>query len=146
MSKMKRNPEMEESIKIEFLDHVAIRVKDLEMSANWYEKILGLKKYKLKEWGEFPIFMLSNKSGVALFPANQKDNSKNQNSRNVKIDHFAFNVNKQNFDKAIAKYEEMGLDFQIQDHYYFESVYTKDPDGHTVELTTIKVDEKKFYK
>ncbi|MEM7374999.1 MAG: VOC family protein [Bacteroidota bacterium] len=137
---------MEESIDIESLDHVAIRVKDLELSANWYETVLGLKKYKLEKWGEFPIFMLANKSGVALFPANLNDDSLNQNSKNVKIDHFAFCVNKQNFEKAIKKYEALGLQFHIQDHYYFDSIYTKDPDGHTVELTSIKVDEKEFYK
>jgi len=136
---------MEETIKIEFLDHVAIRVKDLELSANWYKRVLGLKKYKLKEWGEFPIFMLSNKTGVALFPANLKDDRINQHSKNIKIDHFAFNVNKENFEKAIRKYEELQLEFQIQDHYYFDSIYTKDPDGHTVELTTIKVNEIEFY-
>lgn len=34
---------MEEKIKIEFSDHVAIRVKDLELSVNWYEKVLELK-------------------------------------------------------------------------------------------------------
>lgn len=137
---------MEESIEIEFLDHVAIRVKDLEASANWYGKVLGLKRYKMKEWGEFPIFMLAHKSGIALFPANLQDEFISQYSKNIKIDHFAFNVNKENFDKAILKYEELGLEFQIQDHYYFDSIYTKDPDGHTVELTTIKVDEKEFYR
>lgn len=135
---------MEEPIKVDFLDHVAIRVKDLELSANWYEKILGLKKHKFKEWGEFPIFMLSNKTGIALFPADLNDDMINQKSKNVKIDHFAFNVNKENFEKAIKYYEELGIEFQLQDHYYFDSIYTKDPDGHTVELTTIKVDEDKF--
>ena len=67
-------------------------------------------------------------------------------SRNIKIDHFAFNVTRDNFEKAKAKYEALNLDFNIQDHYYFDSIYTKDPDGHTVELTTIKVDEGIFYK
>lgn len=136
---------MEESIKLEFLDHVAIRVKDLELSANWYKEVLGLKKYKLKEWGEFPIFMLSNKSGIALFPAHLDDDYLNPISKNVKIDHFAFNVNKENFDKAILRYEELGLDYQLEDHFYFDSIYTQDPDGHTVELTCIKVDEYEFY-
>ena len=132
-------------IEIEFLDHVAIRVKDLNISAEWYEKVLGLKKYQLPEWGEFPIFMLSGKSGIALFPANTKDIELNPNSKNVKIDHFAFNVSYDNFEKAKKRYAELNLDFYIQDHFYFHSIYTKDPDGHTVELTSIVVDENSFY-
>jgi catechol 2,3-dioxygenase-like lactoylglutathione lyase family enzyme len=135
-----------EKIEIDFLDHVAIRVKDLEVSAKWYEKVLGLKKYQLPEWGDFPIFMLANKSGVALFPAKISDAELDRQSKNVKIDHFAFNVNKANFEKAKKKYNELDLDFNIQDHHYFHSIYTKDPDGHTVELTTLVVDEQSFYE
>lgn len=137
---------MNNEIAIEFLDHVAIRVRDLNISVEWYEKVLGLKKYQPREWGAFPIFLLSGKSGIALFPANLSDPSLDLNSRNVKIDHFAFNVTNENFEKAKKRYAELNLDFTIQDHHYFESLYTKDPDGHTVELTTIKVDEQEFYK
>lgn len=137
---------MSDSIKIDFLDHVAIRVADMEVSAKWYEDVLGLKRYQLPEWGEFPIFLLSGKSGIALFPANTSDPQLPQDSKNVKIEHFAFNVSKDNFEKAKKRYTELNLEFKIQDHHYFDSIYTKDPDGHTVELTTIKVDEKEFYK
>lgn len=136
----------EHKFEINFLDHVAIRVADLEVSAAWYEKVLGLKRYKLPEWGDFPIFLLSGKSGIALFPANKTDNKLDATSKNVKIDHFAFNVTMENFEKAKKRYTELNLDFDIQDHYYFDSIYTKDPDGHTVEVTTIKVKEKDFYK
>ena len=136
----------EHKIEIAFLDHVAIRVKDLDASAEWYQKVLGLEKYQLLEWGEFPIFLLSGKSGIALFPANLHDSKLDANSKNVKIDHFAFNVTRENFEKAKKRFLELELDFGIQDHHYFDSIYTKDPDGHTVELTTIKVDEHEFYK
>jgi catechol 2,3-dioxygenase-like lactoylglutathione lyase family enzyme len=136
----------EHKIEIEFLDHVAIRVTDMEASAIWYEKVLGLKRYQLPEWGDFPIFLLSGKSGIALFPAIASDTKLEQTSRNVKIDHFAFNVSNENFEKAKKRYTELNLAFDIQDHHYFDSIYTKDPDGHTVELTTIKVKEQDFYK
>ena len=133
-------------ITLEFLDHVAIRVHDLNRSAEWYQNVLGLKKYQLPEWGEFPIFLLSGKSGIALFPANLEDKQLELNSKNVKIDHFAFNVTNENFEKAKKKYTDLNLEFNIKDHYYFHSIYTKDPDGHTVELTTMVVDENKFYQ
>lgn len=134
-----------QKLEISFLDHVAIRVIDLDVSAAWYEKVLGLKRHKPAEWGDYPIFMLSNKSGIALFPANENDKQINLTSKNVKIDHFAFNVNKENFEKAKKRYAALNLEFNIQDHHYFHSIYTKDPDGHIVELTTLVVDENKFY-
>lgn len=135
-----------DTFKIEFLDHVAIRVKDINLSVAWYTEILGLKKYQLPEWGPFPIFMLADKTGIALFPANLEDKKSDLSSRNVKIDHFAFNVDNENFEKAKKRYSTLGLEFTIQDHHYFHSIYTNDPDGHTVELTTLVVDEKTFYK
>lgn len=132
-------------ITLDFLDHVAIRVKDLNTSADWYENVLGLKKHQIPQWGEYPIFMLSGKSGIALFPANLNDTKLELDSKNVKIDHFAFNVTKGNFEKAKKRYTELHLEFIIKDHHYFQSIYTKDPDGHTVELTTILVNENEFY-
>ena len=102
-------------IEIEFLDHVAIRVADIEASAIWYEKVLGLKRYQLPEWGDFPIFLLSGKSGIALFPANTTDTKLESTSKNVKIDHFAFNVTNENFEKAKKRYIELNLEFNIQD-------------------------------
>lgn len=130
---------------IQFLDHIAIRVANLETSIKWYEKTLGLKKYQFDEWGPFPVFMLSGKTGVALFPANLDHPKLNRNSRNVKIDHFAFNVTNENFEKAKKHLEEIEEEFEFQDHHFFHSIYLNDPDGHQVELTTIVVGEEDFY-
>lgn len=133
-------------INLQFLDHVAIRAADLEKSAAWYEKVLGLKRYTFKEWGAFPIFMLSGKCGVAIFPADTSLPAITKEYKGAKIDHFAFNVDHENFENAKIKYDELELEYNIQDHTFFKSIYTKDPDGHTVELTTIIVKEEDFYQ
>lgn len=132
-------------MELEFIDHVAIRVKNLHESASWYEKVLGLVKVQKKEWGDFPIFMMTGKFGIALFPAKMDDPNLMLPSRNVKIDHFAFNVTKENFEKAQSRFKDLNVDFQVQDHHYFHSIYIKDPDGHTVELTTLMMDSSDFY-
>ena len=134
-----------EEFKIRFLDHVAIRVADIEKSVKWYKEVLGLKRYQLKAWGDFPIFMLSGKTGVALFPANIEYSAHDTSLRSIGIDHFAFNVSNQDFVKAREKYEALGIKYHFSDHTYFHSIYTNDPDGHEVELTTIMVDEDSFY-
>lgn len=134
------------AFEVRFLDHVAIRVKDIELSAQWYERVLGLKRLSIPEWGNFPVFMSCGKSGLAIFPANLADPQIDNESKNTGVSHFAFNVSKEDFEKAQKHYESLAIEFDFQDHYHFHSIYTKDPDGHTVELTTIVVEENTFYK
>lgn len=134
-----------EDFTIDYLDHVAIRVKDLEVSASWYEKVLGLKRKEIPEWGAYPIFLLAGRTGIALFPATLEDAALDPMSKNVKIDHFAFHVSEENFAKARKKYNTLQLAYTFTDHFHFHSIYTKDPDGHTVELTTIVVEPTSFY-
>ena len=112
-----------EDFKIRFLDHVAIMVKDLNVSAQWYHEVFGLEKYQLEKWGEYPIFMMSGKSGIALFPANTNDPKFDPSSNNVKIDHFAFNVSGADFELALLKFEHLGIPYEVKDHHYFKSVY-----------------------
>jgi len=131
--------------KIESLDHVAIRVQDINISAEWYQRVLGLVKCKTPRWGAFPVLLLAEKSGIAIFPADLDDPELNPHSKNIRIDHFAFRVTKENFDLAEKRYSELNLDFEFQDHYYFHSIYTKDPDGHTVELTTLVIESGYLY-
>jgi len=137
---------MKHAFDIDRLDHVAIRVKDMDASAAWYEKVLGLKRVQLDKWGDFPIFLLSGKAGIALFPANEEHPELDPASRNVKIDHFAFHVSKENLEKAIDHYKKEGLEYEFQDHFYYHSLYTEDLDGHTLELTSLVVDAESFFK
>ncbi len=132
--------------KIECLDHVAIRVRDIKKSQRWYEEVLGLTAYQLPEWGDFPVFLLSGTTGIALFPAGASPEPTVKASKGVKIDHFAFRLSQEDFEEARNSYQRQNINYQFQDHVFFHSIYTKDPDGHTVELTTLVVDKSDFYK
>lgn len=137
--------EKNRDFKLEFLDHVAIRVRDVQASARWYERVLGLSRCQKEAWGDFPVFMMAGTSGIALFPAHLQDPPLHPDSRNIKIDHFAFHIAKEDFERAQAHFETLGLQYQVQDHHYFHSLYTRDPDGHTVELTALVADPGDFY-
>ena len=127
---------MSHPFELEFLDHVAIRVKDMEASAEWYERVLGMTRWQPPEWKPFPIFMLSGQMGVALFPLREADPARRERPDRERIDHFAFRVSREGFDQARAHYDALGLDYRVQDHTWFLSIYVFDPDGHEVELTT----------
>jgi catechol 2,3-dioxygenase-like lactoylglutathione lyase family enzyme len=133
------------SFQLSHLDHVAIHSVNPSASVKWYQEVLGLKKYQLEEWGDFPIFLLSGKVGVAIFPAKQPKPVVARKDKTAHINHFAFNVSNENFAAARQHYEALGLFYSFQDHHYFHSIYTKDPDGHTVELTTQVLEDELIY-
>ena len=124
------------TFEISFIDHVAIRAKDQQKSIEWYQKVIGLTIADFPKWKNYPVFMSGGRFGLAIFPANTSEPELDIYSKNSRIDHFAFNLSKEDFEKAAQHFVTIGIEFQIQDHYYFQSIYTKDPDGHTVELTT----------
>ena len=55
--------------KIEALDHVALAVRDVERSAQWYADVLGFKQEHEGMWDGVPIFVGNGAAAIALFPA-----------------------------------------------------------------------------
>ncbi|RLD21830.1 MAG: VOC family protein [Bacteroidetes bacterium] len=117
--------------KLEFLDHVAIRVKDPVASAQWYEKVLGLLRVQPEEWSPFPIMMLAGDSGIALFSDNGSPVSEDSRASF----HFAFRVESGGLEALKKKLGERNVAFTEEDHTYFQSVYFNDPDGFRLEVT-----------
>jgi catechol 2,3-dioxygenase-like lactoylglutathione lyase family enzyme len=132
--------------KLNFIDHVAIRAQDMPKSIEWYERVLGLEKKQFEEWGDFPIFMMKASFAVAIFPARLKEGQVKKSFNSTFIDHFAFNVSNKDFKKAQDYFDSIDVRFAFQDHHYTHSIYLKDPDNHTVELTTLVTDPSNFYE
>lgn len=123
-------------LQLQGLDHIALTVTDVARSEVWYHDVLGLERVHAEAW-DYPVIMMANGSGVALFNGSIPNPADAPNSRETRtMRHFAFRVDRPNFDLAIERYKALGIPYDVQDHNICLSVFVTDPDGYEVELTT----------
>jgi catechol 2,3-dioxygenase-like lactoylglutathione lyase family enzyme len=104
-------------MELEALDHVGLTVTDVARSVRWYQEVLGLRRAHQEAWGDFPVVLEANGSGVALFPRDDGEPPPADPLR-----HVAFRTSRRGLEAGVAW-----------------SVYMPDPDGHLVEITTYEV-------
>jgi catechol 2,3-dioxygenase-like lactoylglutathione lyase family enzyme len=126
-------------MKVEQIDHVAITVSDLERSRAWYRDVLGLERRFEDEWGDVPTMMCAGETCVALFPSDVRDIQGVNARETVSMRHFAFRVDRENFEAAQRLFRERDIAFEPADHGIAHSVYVLDPDGHRIEITTYEI-------
>ncbi len=128
-------------VKITEMDHIVLRVKDVEESMRFYCETLGMQSERVDQWkaGEvrFPSARLNADTIIDFFASDQetiaKDGVKNQ-------DHFCMVIEPTDMDQLKAKFEEMGVEIQAGpgkrwgSHGDGISLYVYDPDNNVVEL------------
>lgn len=121
------------------LDHVVLRVSDLERSSNFYENILGCRLER--ELPEFGLYQYrAGRQIIDLVPVGSKlggSNPVNQASKN--LDHFCLTISPFNEKDIRAFLASHGIECsQTLERYGAEgfgpSVYIEDPDGNIIEL------------
>jgi catechol 2,3-dioxygenase-like lactoylglutathione lyase family enzyme len=115
------------------LDHVALSVGDQQASESWYREVLGLGREYADAWGDTPVALMAQGSGLALFRAAGNGDGA------VGLRHIAFRVDRENFDVAQKDLRGRGIAFEFQDHGVSHSIYFQDPDGLQLELTTYEI-------
>jgi len=118
------------------IDHVALSVRDVERSANWYIETLGFERRFEGMWNSIPVFIGKGKAAIALFPSANKNPETPKRSG---ILHFAFGTDRRNFLVAQEELTNRGIAFQFQDHEISHSIYFSDLDGHQIEITTYEL-------
>jgi catechol-2,3-dioxygenase len=123
---------------LEGIDHVALSVRDVKRSAQWYIDVLGFERLHEGMWNDVPVFVGKDNAAVALFPLRNK-RSNSSSSAGPRMLHFAFRTTRANFAAAQRELKTRGIKFEFQDHEISYSIYFEDPDGHEIEITTYEI-------
>jgi catechol 2,3-dioxygenase-like lactoylglutathione lyase family enzyme len=126
-------------IEVEGIDHVALSVRDVEASAQWYAELLGLERRYEGMWEGVPVFIGKGTTALALFPRRSNEESVAASRGGAGMLHLAFRANRKNFLHAQGELRERGIPFGFQDHEISHSIYFVDPDGHKLEITTYEL-------
>jgi len=120
------------ALRVKGLDHVVLRVADMDRAIAFYEQVLGLHVERRLE----TIGLGQLRAGTAMIDlvpgAPGEDRGRN-------MDHFAIRIAEMDVPALTAHLKRHGIDpGEVRRRYgaegYGSSIYITDPDGNTVEL------------
>ncbi|MFN2507993.1 MAG: VOC family protein [Chthoniobacterales bacterium] len=123
---------------LEGIDHVALAVRDVARSAQWYTGVLGFEARHEGMWNGVPTFVGKGRTALALFPVGQSDAIPRPRG-SITMLHLAFRASRAQFLAAQGDLKARKIEFTFQDHEISHSIYFRDPDGHELEITTYEV-------
>jgi len=127
-------------IDVEGIDHVALSVRDIERSAQWYIDVLGFERRHEGMWDGIPVFIGKGTTSIALFPDRSREGSTSSSrGGGVRMLHLALRTNRKNFLAAQEELKRRDIKFEFQDHEISHSIYFRDPDDHKLEITTYEL-------
>ena len=121
-------------MKIDGIFEVAIKVKNLDISAKFYQDVIGFKKGLYDEKRRWLFLWVGDKKGMVVL---QEDNG------SFPRQHFAFRVEESQLTglKEYLVKSDVVVEGPVSlDWMNAVSVYFVDPDGHDVEFCAIRKD------
>jgi len=106
------------ALRVKGLDHVVLRVADMDRAIAFYEQVLGLHVERRLE----AIGLVQLRAGAAMIDLVPRTEDEDD-GRNM--DHFAVRIEEMDAGEVRRRYGAEG---------YGSSIYVTDPDGNTVEL------------
>ncbi|HVF70858.1 MAG TPA: VOC family protein [Chthoniobacterales bacterium] len=123
-------------MRLEQIDHIALRCVSPEATKQWYIDTLGFEHVFPGQWSGVPIFIRLGSTCIALFPR-KNDGEK---ATGGAFSHFALRAaTRADFESAQDDLRARGIDFEFEDHEVSHSIYFRDPDGVQLEITTYDV-------
>jgi glyoxylase I family protein len=120
------------ALRVKGLDHVVLRVADMDRAIAFYEQVLGLHVERRLE----SIGLVQLRAGAAMIDLVPRTEDEDD-GRNM--DHFAVRIEEMDVAALTAHLKRHGIDpGEVRRRYgaegYGSSLYITDPDGNTVEL------------
>ena len=120
------------ALRVKGLDHVVLRVADMDRAIAFYEQVLGLHIERRLE----SIGLVQLRAGTAMIDLVPRTEDEEE-GRNM--DHFAIRIAEMDVPALTAPLKRHGIDpGEVRRRYgaegYGSSIYITDPDGNTVEL------------
>ncbi len=119
-------------VRVKGLDHIVLRVADMDRAIAFYEQVLGLHvERRLSEIGL--VQLRAGGAMIDLVPQKAGE----EDGRNM--DHYAVQIESMDVPALTAHLKSHGIDpGEVRRRYgaegYGSSIYITDPDGNTVEL------------
>ena len=119
------------SLRVRGIDHIVLRVADIDRAVDFYGRVLGLHvERRLSEIGLTQL--RAGASLIDLVPKTDSDPGRN-------VDHYAVQIEAMDVAALTAHLKRQGIDpGEVRRRYgaegYGSSIYITDPDGNTVEL------------
>lgn len=121
------------TMRLEQIDHIALRCASPEATKEWYVNTLGFDHVFRGQGAGVPIILRLGSTFLTLFP--KKGNE--QVLADDRAWHLAFRAATYgDFQAAQTELQSRGVSFQFQDHEISHSIYFFDPDGFLLEITT----------
>ena len=120
------------ALRVKGLDHIVLRVADIDRAIAFYEEVLGLHvERRLAEIG-----LVQLRAGAAMIDLVPRSEDEDE-GRNM--DHFAVQIERIDVPALTVHLQRHGIDpGEVRRRYgaegYGPSIYITDPDGNTVEL------------
>ena len=126
------------------VDHVALSVRDLEKSFEFYTKVIGLKVTE-REYSKPGIeyFLDCGSSLIGLIQGNETEGKHLLQDGGIGGNHVAFRVETKEFDRIVEEIKKLGLTITyIKKREKSWSVYFLDIDGNKLEMTAWPLEDK----